>query len=459
MDITIRNLSSNEVATALELIWEVFMEFEAPDYSPEGINEFRGFLDKQDEIRKLRFFGALRQNQIVGILAMRQDHISLLFVRKEFHRQGIAKKLFRHMLSQIKSDKITVNSSPYALVIYGKLSFTATNTEQITNGIRYTPMIYTRMDFKTCITSSPAILMEGALGERIKREFNINIDGIIAMAGLVFEENGRIALKSLWQEYIDISRKYHLPFIATTPTRRANQERVKSAGYDKSIIYRNVEFLQTIKETSNIEMYVGGLLGCKGDAYTGEGALNTEEAKAFHSWQVDLFKDRKVDFLYAGIMPCLPEAIGMAMAIAKTNIPYIISFTIQEDGKLIDGHTIDFAISAIDNNVRNKPIGYMTNCVHPTIVHKALSHPFNQTETVYTRFIGIQGNTSALSYSELDGAHDLKESSPSDYANDTMKLVIDYKLQIVGGCCGTNGKHMEEIAKRLKNDGKQRINL
>lgn len=142
MDITIRDLNSNEVATALELTWEVFMEFEAPDYSPEGIHEFRRFFDKQDGIGKLRFFGALSQNQLVGILAMRQDHISLLFVRKEFHRQGIAKKLFRQMLSQIKSDKITVNSSPYALEIYGKLGFTATSVEQITNGIRYTPMIY-----------------------------------------------------------------------------------------------------------------------------------------------------------------------------------------------------------------------------------------------------------------------------------------------------------------------------
>lgn len=312
-------------------------------------------------------------------------------------------------------------------------------------------MIHNRMNFAKCITSSPAILMEGALGERIKREFNLNIDGTVAMAGLVFEENGRMALKSLWQEYIDISRKYQLPFIATTPTRRANQERAEAARYDKSIISRNVEFLQTIRETNHIEMYVGGLLGCKGDAYTGEGALSTEEAKAFHSWQINLFSDSKVDFLYAGIMPCLSEAMGMAMAMAETNIPYIISFTIQADGKLIDGHSIDFAIKAIDNSVSNKPIGYMTNCVHPTIAHKALSRPFNQTRTVQSRFIGIQGNTSALSYSELDGASDLKESSPSDFAHDTMKLVMDYNLQIVGGCCGTNGKHMEEIAKHLKN--------
>ncbi len=144
MDITIHELSNDEITIALELTWEVFMEFEAPDYSQEGINEFRSFLDDQDAMKKLRFWGALNLNKMVGILAMRQDHICLLFVRKEFHRQGIAKKLFRHLLYQIKSETITVNSSPYALEVYGKLGFKAIKAEQITNGIRYTPMIYVR---------------------------------------------------------------------------------------------------------------------------------------------------------------------------------------------------------------------------------------------------------------------------------------------------------------------------
>lgn len=144
IDITIHELGDQEVAAALELAWEVFLEFEAPDYSQEGIDEFRSFLDKQDEMGGLRFFGALVQDRMAGILAMRQEHISLLFVKKEFHRQGIARNLFRYMLDQIKSDRITVNSSPYALEIYGKLGFTVVDPEQITNGIRYTPMVYAK---------------------------------------------------------------------------------------------------------------------------------------------------------------------------------------------------------------------------------------------------------------------------------------------------------------------------
>jgi Homocysteine/selenocysteine methylase (S-methylmethionine-dependent) len=294
--------------------------------------------------------------------------------------------------------------------------------------------------------------MEGALGERLKREYHLKIDETVAMASLIYDEKGRLALKRLWEEYIDIARRYHLPFMATTPTRRANKERVDSSAYNKSVILDNVQFLREIKNAANIEIYIGGLLGCKGDAYTGEGALSTEEAKLYHGWQVNLFKEADVDFLMAGIMPTLPEAAGMSMAMSEMRIPYIISFTIQANGRLIDGHTIDYAINFIDNNVAYRPVCYMTNCVHPHIVCKALAHNFNQTDTVRRRFIGIQANTSSLSYSELDSSKDLKTSLPADLANDMRKLVLEYQFRIFGGCCGTDNRHMEEIAKSLKNN-------
>lgn len=308
------------------------------------------------------------------------------------------------------------------------------------------------MNIENCIASNFPLLMEGALGERLKREYGLDISGDVAMADLIYSEKGRKALETLWRQYISIAHKYNLPFMATTPTRRANEERVFASGHDGMIILDNVEFLRRIKEASNIEMFIGGLMGCKGDAYTGEGALGTEEAHAFHQWQAQLFKEGKVDFLYAAIMPVLTEAAGMAKAMSDTDIPYIISFTIQRDGKLIDGHTIDYAIRFIDGSVPHKPMCYMTNCVHSDIVYEALLHEFNQTETVRTRFIGIQANTSALPYSELDGSCDLKCSSPFALAKSMMKLNAECNFRIFGGCCGTDNRHIEKIAKMLNNE-------
>lgn len=305
------------------------------------------------------------------------------------------------------------------------------------------------MGFEDCVMRQSSILMEGALGERLKREYNLRFDDDLAMAGLIYSPAGRFALKKLWLEYIGIARKYGLPFLATTPTRRANRERAARANCGAAIIRDNVAFLQSIRRESEIEMYVGGLMGCKGDAYTGAGALPEQEAQTFHKWQADLFCEAGADFLYAGIMPTLPEAAGMAQAMGATGLPYIISFTIQRDGTLIDKATIFDAITYIDNVSKRKPVCYMANCVHPRIVSEALSQPFNANALVRSRFLGIQANTSPLSFAELDGSADLKCSPPEAFAKEMINLRNESKIKIFGGCCGTDDRHIEQVALRL----------
>ncbi|MEA5085326.1 MAG: homocysteine S-methyltransferase family protein [Lachnospiraceae bacterium] len=303
------------------------------------------------------------------------------------------------------------------------------------------------MCFEKCFEKKKYILMEGALGERLKREYAITFDDNVAMAGLIYDENGRDALEKLWKEYIEVAKKFGLAFMATTPTRRANKERVKESKYSKNIIADNMEFLKKIKAEAGIEMYAGGLMGCKGDAYKATEVLSAEESQKFHFWQANEFKKAGADFLYAGIMPSLPEAIGMAKAMEKTELPYIISFMIRKDGCLIDGTTISDAIETIDGNVERKPMCFMTNCVHPRVLETALKFDFNKTKAVRDRFCGIQANTSQLSPEELDCCDDLMCSDPKKLAEDIWELKKIINLKIIGGCCGTDNSHMEEIAK------------
>lgn len=141
--ISIRKLESEEYQEALDLAWSVFLRFEAPEYSKEGIEEFRNSLKNPEFVRKLTFFGAFEKRKLIGVLAMRPpQHISLFFVKEEYHGRGIGRKLFEGMKQEYGKVEFTVNSSPYAVAIYKKLGFIPTDTEQITNGIRYTPMIY-----------------------------------------------------------------------------------------------------------------------------------------------------------------------------------------------------------------------------------------------------------------------------------------------------------------------------
>lgn len=305
------------------------------------------------------------------------------------------------------------------------------------------------MNFRECIKKCPTILMEGALGERLKREYHISFDEHIAMAGLIYESKGLKALSELWNGYIDIARRYGLPFLATTPTRRANKDRISLSRYSERIIGDNVRFLRNIQKKADINMYVGGLMGCRGDAYTANGALSEEDAYNFHKWTAEHFLKAEVDFLYAGIMPSLPEAAGLAKAASDMNLPYIISFTIQGNGMLIDGTSISDAIQYIDSVTENKPAIYMSNCIHPGILFQALSQPFNQTSLVKERFRGIQANTSPLSYVELDNSLELKCSDPETWADEMIRLSEISDIKIWGGCCGTNNRHMECLVKRL----------
>lgn len=305
------------------------------------------------------------------------------------------------------------------------------------------------MNFRQCMEMHPVILMEGALGERLKREYGLTFDENIVMANLIYQKCGTAALTALWKGYMDIARRYQLPFLATTPTRRANRERILKSNASETLFADNVNFLRRLQCDSDIEMYVGGLLGCKGDAYTGEGSLSVGDAKEFHRWTVEHFWHADVDFLYAGIMPALPEAMGLAKAIDDTNLPYIISFTIQQDGKLIDGTAIADAIEAIDAATINKPVCYMANCVHPRIVFQALCQPFNDNALVKQRFCGIQANTSPLPYAMLDNSADLHCTEPEAFAEEMLQLLQLGNFKIWGGCCGTDDRHMECIAKKL----------
>lgn len=138
----IKELSEVEIPLAIDMVWSVFQEFEAPDYPQQGVEEFRDFLNNSTELSKLIFYGAMLQNEIVGVIAMRKSHISLFFVKKQFHRNGIGKKLFKYVLKHLNNNEITVNSSPYAQFIYQSLGFSPTDKQQITNGIIYIPMKY-----------------------------------------------------------------------------------------------------------------------------------------------------------------------------------------------------------------------------------------------------------------------------------------------------------------------------
>ena len=140
--LTVRPLEKHETGAALRLAWRVFIEYESPDYAPEGTEEFRKTLNDEAYLAGIRYYGAFDGQSLIGMLGVREEscHICFFFVDGPYHRRGIGTKLFERMRADCPGRTITLNSSPYGLPFYRRLGFTATDSEQTVSGIRFTPM-------------------------------------------------------------------------------------------------------------------------------------------------------------------------------------------------------------------------------------------------------------------------------------------------------------------------------
>lgn len=145
-------LQKSDIKNALNLAWAVFQECAAPDYSQQGIEEFKEFLSysyiaEKFEKGELSFWGCKDNGYLTGVIATRGiNHICMLFVKQEYQKRGIAKSLFQTVKERCKNryniNRITVYSTPYAVKVYHRLGFVDTSKEQIVNGFRFTPMLY-----------------------------------------------------------------------------------------------------------------------------------------------------------------------------------------------------------------------------------------------------------------------------------------------------------------------------
>ena len=142
LNILIRELERGELDDTLCLVWKVFQEYEAPDYTKDGVEEFYKSIHDEAYLSRLCLYGAFLQEELVGVIATRSGgtHIALFFVDGNYHRQGIGKQLFQNVWARCAFGKMTVNASPYAVPVYHRLGFHDTDAEQVVNGLRFTPM-------------------------------------------------------------------------------------------------------------------------------------------------------------------------------------------------------------------------------------------------------------------------------------------------------------------------------
>jgi homocysteine S-methyltransferase len=299
------------------------------------------------------------------------------------------------------------------------------------------------------------LLTEGAVVERLRRNPAVRLDPFVANAALVRNITGRAELVRIYEEYIAVGKEACLPIILLTPTWRASAGRCEQAGIGLDINQACADMLLELRHDAvafRDLVAVGGLLGPKGDAYRPSAALGTDAAYHYHLPQAQALSVSGVDFLMAATLPAVNEALGLARAMAEQGVPYLVSFVLGPNGTMLDGTLLGAAIRKVNSEVYPQPFGFMVNCVHPAHLGPAVVHLGSMPEEGKC-LLGLQGNASRRNHGELDGSTALDAGESDEFGLLMAELARDPGLRILGGCCGTDARHIRAIGTALRQLG------
>ncbi|GAB5494249.1 MAG: homocysteine S-methyltransferase family protein [Phototrophicaceae bacterium] len=272
---------------------------------------------------------------------------------------------------------------------------------------------------------------------------------LFAAFPLLDSEDGRKKLRKYFTTYAQIAQDYAVGIILETVTWRASKDWAKQLGYsaDKmsQLSQNSVDMLLKIREeyeTPQSPIVISGCIGPRGDGYRPNSKMTIEQAEQYHGEQIKHFQNTSVDMITAFTISYTEEAIGICRASAKLNIPVVISFTVELDGNLPNGQTLQEAIETVDLATDSAPIYYMINCAHPSHFDDVISTQ----ESWVKRIGGLRANASNKSHAELDEAEELDDGNPIELGQQYHNLrQLLPNLIVMGGCCGTDQRHIIEI--------------
>ncbi len=268
---------------------------------------------------------------------------------------------------------------------------------------------------------------------------------------LLKTDSGRQLLKDYYDDYFAIAKTYRVGLLLETPTWRANADWGQIIGDSREDLARlnraAVDFLIDLRadhDSDETPVVISGNIGPRGDGYSPDSTMSAEEAEDYHGEQIAVFADSAADMVGALTINYLDEAVGITRAARRHNMPLCVSFTVETDGKLPTGEGVDAAIQAVDEASGGWPAYYMINCAHPS----HFRHLFNRQEPWVQRLRGVRGNASKMSHEELDNAETLDDGNPLEFGAEVVEMhQLLPALNVLGGCCGTDHRHIEAICR------------
>lgn len=272
---------------------------------------------------------------------------------------------------------------------------------------------------------------------------------------LLETSEGEEHLTDYYRRHAAIAVDNEIGFILESPTWRASPDWGKLMGYTDAALdatnRRAIEMMEQLREdleTPTSPMVISGCVGPRGDGYNPDFFMTAEAARNYHSQQIRSFSGSAADMVTAMTISYPVEAIGIVQAAEEAGMPVVISFTVETDGKLPNGQSIQEAIEQVDAATNSTVIYFMINCAHPTHFDKELVG----NEPWIHRIKGLRANASCKSHAELDQSPDLDDGDPLELGNQYRAFKQELtQLNVFGGCCGTDHRHIKAICRSTVN--------
>lgn len=266
---------------------------------------------------------------------------------------------------------------------------------------------------------------------------------------LLDDDDGRELLAEYFRAHLEIASRAGTRLVLETPTWRASADWGARLGYDAAALDRvnraAVALLRELgREFDGVGLIVSGNIGPRGDGYAPDQLATPDDAASYHRAQIDSFAAAGVDRVTMLTATHVGEAVGVVRAAADVGVPVVIAFTVETDGRLPSGQPLHEAITELDGSTRGAALHLGINCAHPDHFSAALD-----ADPVATARVGLlRANASRASHAELDEAEELDDGDPDELAILYARLLDRHPhLEVLGGCCGTDARHVEAIAR------------
>jgi homocysteine S-methyltransferase len=261
---------------------------------------------------------------------------------------------------------------------------------------------------------------------------------------------GEGVLRKYFRTYAELARKFSTGLVLETATWRASPDWGEKLGYRRVALaeanrkaVRLIEEIRSEYETLRTPIVISGCVGPRGDGYIADSAMSDKEAEDYHRMQIETFAGTEADLVTAITMNYAEEAVGLTRAAKRASLPVVISFTVETDGRLPTGQSLGDAIKQVDDATSGYPAYFMINCAHPSHFEKVVRGD----EPWAARIRGLRANASKMSHAELNEAPNLDAGNPIEFGREYASLMKRQlkQLNVMGGCCGTDHRHIEQI--------------